>query len=45
MVLVSVGEHDSNYVVKSITDVAEVRQEHVDAGLVFFWKEHSAVDD
>ena len=45
MVFVSVGQHDREHVIHAITDVAEVRQNHVDARLGLFGKQHTAVDD
>ena len=45
MVFVTVSQHDCENVMHAITDVAEVRQNHVDAWLVLFRKEHAAVDD
>ena len=39
------GEHDGLDVVEAIGDVVKVGQDEVDAGLVLFREQHSAVDD
>ena len=44
VVLVPVGEHDADDVVDPVPDVAEVGQDHVDAGLVLLGEEDAAVD-
>src|SRR5690606_24469448 len=45
VVLVAVGEDDALDVLEAVTDRGEVRQDHVDAGLVLLGEEHAAVDD
>src|SRR6478735_6908260 len=45
VVLVAVGEHDRLDVVEAVTDVAEVRQDQVDARVVVLGEEDAAVDD
>ncbi len=45
VVLVAVGEDHCGDLVQPIADPAEVRQDHVDAGLVLLGEEHPAVHD
>src|SRR5699024_546500 len=45
VVLVAVGEDDALDVVEAVADRGEVRQDHVDAGLVLLGEQHAAVDD
>ena len=45
MVLVPVGEDDGLNVLDPVAQIIDVRQNQVDAGLTFFGKEDSAVDD
>ncbi|GAB2596221.1 hypothetical protein GCM10027067_04090 [Pseudactinotalea suaedae] len=40
-----VGEHDGIDLVEPVGDVAEVREDQVDAGLVVLGEQHTAVDD
>lgn len=45
VVLVTVGEHDSQHVVEAVADRREVRKDQVDARLILLGEEHPAVDD
>ena len=45
VVLVPVGQHDGLDLVEAVPDPGEVRQDHVDAGLVLLGEQHPAVDD
>ena len=43
MVLVTVSQNYSNYIIKAILEVAEVRQDHINARLVLFRKKHANI--
>jgi hypothetical protein len=45
VVFVTVGQHDSDNVIQTVSDVSEVGQDYVDARLVLFREQHTAVDD
>ena len=45
VVLVPVGQHDRLDLVEAVPDPGEVRQDHVDAGLVLLGEQDPAVDD
>ena len=45
MVFVAVGEHEAHHIVQTVTDGREVRQDHVDAGVLFLGEEDTTVDD
>lgn len=45
MVLVAVSQDDGFDVVHTVFDVAEVREDQVDAGLLVLGEQHTAVDD
>ncbi|BBY11130.1 hypothetical protein MMARJ_18700 [Mycobacterium marseillense] len=45
MILVRVGEHQRLDVVEPILDMAQIREDQVDPGLVVGGKHHPAVDD
>jgi hypothetical protein len=45
VVLVPVSKEDADDIIHAVFEVAKVRKDHVDAGLVFFRKENATVDD
>ena len=45
MILVAVGEHQSLDLVETILDVMEVRQDQINARLLFFREKHTAIDE
>ena len=45
MILVPVGQNNSDDVVEPVTKIAEIGQNHVDARLVLFGEQHSAVNN
>ena len=45
MVLVPVSQNNSDDVVETVSNVTKIRQDHVDARLVFLREEHANVDD
>ena len=45
VVFVSVSQHDCEHVIHAITDVAEIRQDNVDARLGLLRKQNTTVDD
>jgi hypothetical protein len=40
-----VGQNYADNIIESVTDVAKVRQNNVNARLVFLWEQHSTVND
>ena len=45
MVFVTVCKKDSNDVAQAIFQVAKIRQNHIDAWLMFLWEKDSAVNN
>ena len=45
VVFVAVSKKDSNYVAQAIFQVAKIRQNHIDAWLMFLWEKDSAVNN
>ena len=45
MVLMTVGEHQCLNLVKTVLDVMEIRQNQIDARLLFFREQHTAVNE
>ena len=45
VVFVAVGEDEADDVIEAVVEVGEIGEDEVDAGLVLFGEEHTAVDD